>query len=257
MYFCYMDESGDAGWPPASQTRAFVLGGVLVHEDIWRDALDDLVRFRRFLRKEFGLQVDAELKSNFLVHNGGPFKGLSVGDEMRKKIYKMALRLPEKMAGGNKVKVFAIVCDKARLQQHAWHEEPAEAVWCRAIERLERFTKNADDTCMLIPDEGDERLIRKVTRRMRRFSQVPSRFNTENLSRPAVRLIEDPSFRRSHESYFLQLADLVAFAAFRAIYPTRFVDASYWEALGTARLAEVNKYSGGPPGIKQWPPLPK
>lgn len=74
------------------------------------------------------------------------------------------------------------------------------------------------------------------------------------LSRPFVRLIDDPVPRQSHQSYFVQLADLAAYAGFRRLHPAparavQIVPQLMWDELGGATLAAVNMYSGGPPGI--------
>lgn len=72
-------------------------------------------------------------------------------------------------------------------------------------------------------------------------------------------LLDDPVSRRSHESLFLQLADLVAYAGFRRVFPppqraVQIVPELMWDELGEARFDEVNQRAGGPsPGIVAWP----
>jgi hypothetical protein len=66
--------------------------------------------------------------------------------------------------------------------------------------------------------------------------------------------VDDPIQRRSHESYFVQLADLSAYAAFRNVFPppvraVQIVPQNMWLELGPAAFPEVNKFSGGTPGI--------
>ena len=70
----------------------------------------------------------------------------------------------------------------------------------------------------------------------------------------------DPVSRNSQQSLFIQVADLVAYAAFRRVYPGptsrkhSVVPDDMWDELGPARMAEVNQRSGGPsPGIVTWP----
>jgi hypothetical protein len=88
---------------------------------------------------------------------------------------------------------------------------------------------------------------------MRRFSHVPSAYGTEALKRNATNIVEDASERNSRESYFVQLADLNAYAAFRKVFPGPNFGAEIWDELGESRVMEVNKISGGPPGIVLWP----
>ena len=70
-------------------------------------------------------------------------------------------------------------------------------------------------------------------------------------------IVEDPSDRLSHASYFIQAADLCAYAAVRKARPTKKLGGEMWDLLGDAkedcRIGEVNKLSGGPRGIKVWP----
>ena len=88
---------------------------------------------------------------------------------------------------------------------------------------------------------------------MRRFHRAPSAFGTESLDRKATNIIEDISERKSGESYFIQLADLNAYAAFRKIYPATHFNGKFWNELGNMRIKEVNYLSGGEIGIVDWP----
>lgn len=103
---------------------------------------------------------------------------------------------------------------------------------------------------MLIPDSGQYHWIRKLARQMRRHSTVGSMLGTGAISRPLLNiLIDDPVERRSHESYFIQLADLNAYAAYRNAIPTPSFPTSMWSELGPAILSQANMYSGGTPGV--------
>lgn len=66
-------------------------------------------------------------------------------------------------------------------------------------------------------------------------------------------IVEDSSDRRSKESFFIQLADLNAYAACRKVFPIATFGGEVWDELGTARVLEVNSLRGGPPGIVVWP----
>lgn len=108
-------------------------------------------------------------------------------------------------------------------------------------------------TFILLPDEGHGDFIRKKIRLMRRFSQVPSAFGGPTLARNAENIVEDSSDRRSTESFFIQFADLNAYAAFRKVFPGAAFGPDVWDALGECRVMEVNSLRGGPPGIVVWP----
>jgi hypothetical protein len=111
---------------------------------------------------------------------------------------------------------------------------------------------------MILHDEGDGDVIRSLVRKARRAGTAGSAFEAGSLKRAARLLIDDPVSRKSHESYFVPLADLTAYAAFRSVYapPKRrlnIVPQTMWDELGASRLEEVSRVSGGPKGIVVWP----
>lgn len=253
MYLCYFDESGDPGYKN-SLTHAFALACVVVHDTAWLSTLDQIISFRRFLRDEFKIPMRAELKAGYFIHNTGPFENLNIGPETRMKIYRMSLRLEHKIG----LETFAIVVDKDQMvKQYRTGEEPQRRAWELAYERLETLTRKRNDTCLVFPDEGTYEMIRSVLREKRRHNVVPSHYGTQGLSRPASFVIEDPSVRRSSESYFIQFADFSAYAAHRRVKPAEWCGTEYWEHLGQARLRDVSWFTDDPVGIKVWPPTRK
>ena len=82
---------------------------------------------------------------------------------------------------------------------------------------------------MVFPDEGHGAFIKRKLRQMRRYNSVAKAFGTGYFNRRADNILEDSSDRRSHESYFIQLADLNAYAASRHVYPGPMFGKSYWE----------------------------
>jgi hypothetical protein len=76
----------------------------------------------------------------------------------------------------------------------------------------------------VIADEGREREITTAIRRMHVHNPIPSAYGTwptgaKTESITTDRIIEDPVFKQSHRSYFLQLADCVAFALLKREVP--------------------------------------
>jgi hypothetical protein len=77
---------------------------------------------------------------------------------------------------------------------------------------------------------------------------------------PFGNLLDDPVPRDSRQSYFLQLADLNAYAAFRRKYPppprpVQIVPHLMWDELGAARYTAVRntRRFGGPEAIVPGP----
>jgi len=248
MYFAYFDESGDAGYAN-SPSETFTLACVLVHESQWLEALDRLVSYRRYLRTRFGLPTRAELKAHWLVHRKGPLKHLGLTFAARMSLYRSAMRFQRKTELST---VFAVVINKTKIHSQGT-VDPRERAWTYSIQRLERFGTRKGENIIVFPDEGHGDFIRKRIRAMRRFSRPPSAFGNEPLDRKAENILEDPSDRRSDHSYFIQIADLNAYAAFRRVHPGNKFDGAMWDELGSIRDQHVNKVRGGPPGIVSWP----
>lgn len=108
-------------------------------------------------------------------------------------------------------------------------------------------------SAVLIHDCNWLSFLDQMLRAMRRFHHVSSAFCTGTLSRAAENIIEDPFDKRSTESYFVQWADLNAYAAFRRTFPGSNFGVDIWDELGAAIITDVNRLSGGPPGIVVWP----
>ncbi len=76
---------------------------------------------------------------------------------------------------------------------------------------------------LIFADEGRQVEITRVYRKMTVFNPIPSRFgrwkegSQRNL--PLERIIEDPIFKQSHHSFFIQLADCVSFALLKREAP--------------------------------------
>ncbi|MGZ6644274.1 MAG: DUF3800 domain-containing protein [Solirubrobacteraceae bacterium] len=96
----------------------------------------------------------------------------------------------------------------------AWRSDIA---WEYLLQRLERSFRGTE--VPVVHDEGDELAVRKRARKARRAGTAGSAFGTGVLNVPFANLLDDPVPRNSTQSYFLQLADLNAYAAFRRKYP--------------------------------------
>ncbi|HEV3449241.1 MAG TPA: DUF3800 domain-containing protein, partial [Gemmataceae bacterium] len=85
------------------------------------------------------------------------------------------------------------------------------------LEQLQRRVMNYRARAVIIADQGREPEIEKAVRKMHVFNPIPSKYGewetggvTKNIT--TDRIIEDPVFKPSHRSYFVQLADCVAYA---------------------------------------------
>ena len=81
-----------------------------------------------------------------------------------------------------------------------------------------------DSHAVLIWDEGKEAQHRRLTRRMGVHNPIPSAYGmwesgnvTKNI--PLEHILEDPVFKPSEQSYFIQLTDFAAYALLRCEHP--------------------------------------
>jgi hypothetical protein len=108
------------------------------------------------------------------------------------------------------------------MSQNAIHVK----AFARIQERLQRRSVDQDSQMILIVDEGKEEELRKLARRTKVWNPVGSQYGAwedgsafKNI--PNDRLIEDPVFKSSAQSYFLQAVDFVAFALLKSeVQPT-------------------------------------
>jgi Protein of unknown function (DUF3800) len=248
VHFAYVDESGDSG---ARGSHTYTLGCVFAEGRAWPGLFDAMIGYRRHLREAFGLPVRAEVKANYLLRNGGPFRALHLSEQARQDIYRGFMRLQPKLG----LLTFAVVIDKARSAALYPGRDPREIAWEWFLQRVERFmTQSHRSPVVLVHDEGETTLVRKLARKARRAGTAGSMFGTGVLQLPARDLLDDPVPRDSRQSYFLQLADLAAYAAFRHVYPpplrpVQIVPQWMWNELRTARYWQANMRRGGPVGI--------
>jgi hypothetical protein len=243
MHVAYVDESGSPG-----SGLSFVLACILIPADGWASAFDDIIGYRRFLRDQFRIPVRAELKASYLLHNKGPLAKIrpALSEGARFRVYRGLMRLHAKIGA----QTFAILIRQRELALRGT-QNPRDVAWEYLLQRLERFTNRppaAPTTVMLIHDEGEGELVRTLARKARRAGTAGSAFGTGRLVVPLRRLLDDPVSRDSRQAYFVQMADLAAYAAFRRVYPkvsareTDIVPAGMWDELGTARLGQANTW---------------
>lgn len=231
MQFVYVDESGDLG---QDGSPCYTLGVLLVDPDDWYDLLEEMIDLRRQLRQSFGIRSRAELKAYYLVRAQGPIEGLGLSRSQRKYIWQQHFDV---LARSN-ARVFAVVVDKAAYP-NADIAQIRSLAWQTVFQRLERANDKGNPVgpMKIINDDGDQLAIRKLARAARRHLTAGQAFGTGTIKLTSRWLVEDPSPRNSADSYFIQLADLIAYAAWRGYQPggsaiSRVCPQQMWMRLG-------------------------
>lgn len=258
MYICYFDESGIGSSPHKKQRHAdwFVLNCVMVIETDWLTVLTALVQLRKGLLSMYGISPGDELKGRDFRSGKGAFDGLNIPRKTRMQIYKEILNWETTVP----ISTFSIAVNKQQAIARGW-SDAMYCAWNFALNRLhvKCGPKNEDERFAMFPDQGHGPKVTRWVRSMRRFNYVRSHFGPSTLPLRIERVIEDPSFRDSKSSYFVQIADLNAYASHRSKYvqPVNKMDRGLWDELNTpfgdARNLDVNKNVSGPSGIKVYP----
>lgn len=250
MLIAYVDETGDTGDPALGGSSAcFALGCVLIEVSDWPAAFDAMLAHRRRLRDAFGVLLRDELKANYLIRGSGNLKRHNLSPDARHRIYRSALTTTRYLPA----RAFSIVTDKRATGWTGQH--CLEGTWEMLLQRLERTSfYEGKKPLMIMHDEGENDAVRRLVRKARRHLTAGRMFGGGGVRNPITHLIDDPSPRASNHSYFIQLADLVAYAGWRTYMPpsqgvARVCPPSIWENLGPAIHARVNAYSGGVPGV--------
>jgi hypothetical protein len=232
MYLMYVDESGDAGLAN-SPTRYFVLTGMVLHELRWHQALATLVDFRRRMRGSFGLLLKEEIHSGKMLNNPGPLVRIKRNDRLA-----IIRHFLDELAKTGYLNFITVRVDK---QGKPVGYDPFERAWEALIQRFENTLKHrnfpdarlwgiplpsAADRGIIFCDDTDAVALRRIYRRMRTFNPIPnmrSVYGSGHRQMPLVQIVEDPSMRNSHHSYFIQAADAASFAAYQLYAPSSYV----------------------------------
>jgi Protein of unknown function (DUF3800) len=215
MLMAYVDESGDPGNSTRS-SRTYTLGCVLVKADSWPIAFNHFLDFRRNLRDSFHIRLKDEVKASYLLHDGGDLARLRLSFDQRREIYDRHMRLVPHLPARS----FAIVVDKSRHSRESGAETIRRA-WIYLAQRLSNACDQyGEASLMIIHDEGENCEIRRTLRKSRHFLTSGSGYRSGGYRLlPGLPLVDDPVPRQSHQSYFTQTADLVAYAGYRRAFP--------------------------------------
>lgn len=242
--FCYVDESYDA--------TTFCLSAIMIRHSVWQQCFTAIKNHRIRLRDDFGIGLSKEIHAHEFVGGRGRLSRRIISKWERSRIYlgllQLVATLPEVLA-------FNVCLPTAGLA------DPQMTAWERLINRIERtmlafetreikersriisqlqtslsqtdfeFTSRRlsayHPRAFIIADEGMEDQITAAIRRMHVYNPIPSKFGKWEDGAPTrnivtERIIEDPFFKNSERSYFVQLADCVAFALLkREVVPTK------------------------------------
>lgn len=256
MYLMYVDESGDIGLTN-SPSRYFVLAALVVHELRWQDTLNSLIQFRRDMKNRFGLNMREEIHAFNFISKPGPVL-MQIKRNDRLTILRAFL---DHLASLPDLNVFAVCVDKSTK---AAGYDVFDMAWKVLIQRFENTISrrnfagpaNSDERGILFADETERKRLLSLLRKMRYFNPVPNQaqFNKPGQANfrqlPLLTLVEDPSFRDSGESYFIQATDTIAYFLNQHLQPNSYArKKAAHNYFGRLKAITVTKVSAAGDGI--------
>lgn len=228
----YIDESYDSS--------KFCLTAVGLKVATWRAAFNAVREYRKNLSESDGVWLRTEIHARDLTRGRGQLGQKVVVKWRRSRIFLELLELTASLPDVHVVNVCLDRSGRADVQLDAWDRllnrlnrlaearNRQENAFRRKImaairqsgsalaEEAERRLLPYSAHALIIADLGHEQEIVRLRRKLSVVNYIPSRYgswgsaNSKNI--PLTHLVEDALFRDSKHSYFIQLADCVAFA---------------------------------------------
>jgi hypothetical protein len=202
MWFVYLDESKD-------DNKIFVYSALIVEADSWPEAFKALKDARTRLRQRRGVYMKQELHAWEFAAGKGQIANHPILKPERAEIFRRVLTYLVE------TKLFRVMSSVNTNEFYAFD---------RLINRINRTAEEEGHKVILICDKGQEAEFTRRMRKMRVHNPIPSKMGwwqsgkaTKNI--PTSQILEDPFFKDSKDSYFIQAVDFVAYALLRSERP--------------------------------------
>jgi len=206
MHIAYYDESGDDGYPHYS-SPLFAISTVYLHYLNWQPTYEALRDFRRSLKVSHRIPVKWEFHTRNFILNKKPYRSLALADPDRLSVIDAFCDLIADLD----VRIINVVIVKPLITHPGY--KVLDTALKYSVQRIENDldpAQNPQSRFLIVTDPGRVGKMRTTTRRIQRINYIPSKFGASSYRREIRSLIEDPLPKESKESYFIQLADLVA-----------------------------------------------
>jgi hypothetical protein len=233
-WMIYVDESYDS--------EKFCLSALAIKDRLWRNCFNEIRSHRVALKRSYGVLLRKEIHARDLVAGRGRLGPQDIGKWQRSRIFYDLLKLAGSLPETSLFNVCFDIKGRRDVQLTAWDRlvnriertlveyEKQEVIKRKALiqsisehvsnedrEQIERRLMVYAPRAVFIADEGHEYEITKALRKMQVYNPIPSAFGTwaggsRTTNIRVERIIEDPFFKESHRSYFLQLVDCIAFS---------------------------------------------
>jgi hypothetical protein len=222
MYLMYVDESGDSGLVN-SPTRYFALSGLVVHESRWRDLVTAMVTFRQTIRTAHGLPIRTEIHASHYIRRP-PIPG------MQRHVRLAILRnLLDEIALQPYVSITNVIVDK--VGKPAGYDV-FEMAWKVLFQRFHNTMHYGNfpgghraDLGLIFTDDTNGGKLTRLLRKMAVYNPIPNQrqYGPGYRQLPALKIIEDPHGKKSHDSHFIQAADVCAYFLAQRYAPNAYI----------------------------------
>lgn len=174
-----------------------------------------LKRFRRYLKRKYDFPIQLEIHSRELIRINKIHQYNKISKTNRINIIKdFATFIPKIF---KTAKAINICLNKADFPNV---EDFSKLAWTRLITRYDSYLKRTvKDEGIIFSDEGNEKPLRLLLRKMRIYNPTPSFYTDKTYNAKVSRIIEDIVHRKSHISYFIQVSDVLAYLLFACEFP--------------------------------------
>lgn len=209
MHFVYIDES-------IHERKHYVYSALIVDTECWREITSKIQFLRRRMRKAEGIFIAKELHASEFVAGKGIVSSKIILKEKRAEIFKKVMHSIVWLAKGKKPEQITLMNAINTNEEYAFE---------RLINRINKTMETFKSKAILIFDAGHEGAFTRRIRKMNVYNPIPSNrgqwADSGNWSKNIVidRILEDPFFKDSKQSNFIQLVDFVAYALLRKEVP--------------------------------------
>lgn len=194
MYLIYIDESYD-------ETH-YAYSAIFINAFNWNEYFNHVIKWRKEWFDKHQIPLDYELHATKFVGGRGEHPA-NRDKTYRASLFHEAIGRIENM---DNIKVInAITTNKKK------HMELFEHM----LNRINATLESNNSYGVLICDEGNENKLTSAVRKTKKVNYIPNGFSGGGKNIPLDRIIEDPLFKTSKSSYFIQLSDFLAFSLLR------------------------------------------
>jgi len=241
----YVDESGDTA-VVKSPTDYFALSGLIIHESQWLDCMNQLVNFRKMVRDKFGMKLREEIHAGRMLTR--PKELFRIPKHRRLAIIRLFAKEIANMQGVSVINI--LVKKKGKSPTY----DTFDNAWKALFQRFENTLKNKNfpdqrsefDKGLVIPDNTNNKKLKILLRKLRRYNPIPNNpeYGPGYRNIKLENIIEDPYFKDSRESYFIQAADIIAFLLYQYISPSKYIKSKnankYFELLNPVLFKQAS-----------------